>query len=264
MATSFSKAEQVVNVARDRNITFLAASVAYYAFVSLIPLALLTLVIGSIIGGQAFAEFLVQQVESSLSSSGEQILQKALTSSSGRTSAGVVGFVTVAWSALKLFRGLDIAFSEAYGTENDPSLAEQIADGSVTIVLIIVAVALMVAVGYVLRTPSVGASLPLPNLVGNLALVAGLVVAFLPLYYVLPPVRMTVRESVPGAVVAAVGWVVLQVLFQFYLANAGRYQAYGVLGAVLLLLTWLYFAGAIVLFGAVVNSVLGGRIRLTD
>ncbi|WP_135824543.1 YihY/virulence factor BrkB family protein [Halorussus ruber] len=264
MATSQSRVKRVVNVARDRNVTFLAASVAYYAFVSLIPLALLTIVVGSIVGGQAFAEFLVQQVASSLSASGERVLQEALTSSTGRTGAGVVGFVTVGWSALKLFRGLDIAFSEAYGTEKDPSLVEQIVDGAVTIALVVVAVALMVAIGYALRTPSVAPNIPLPNLVGNLALVAGLAVAFLPLYYVLPPVEMSVREAIPGAAFAAVGWVVLQVLFQFYLANAGRYQAYGAIGAVLLLLTWLYFAGAIVLLGAVVNSVLGGRIQLTD
>jgi membrane protein len=249
-----------VSVARDRNVTFLAASVAYYAFVSLIPLALLVFVVGSVVGGQAFADLVVQQVASSLSTSGERVLQQALTSSTGRTGAGIVGFLTVAWSALKLFRGLDIAFSEAYGTERDPSLVEQIRDGVVTIGLVVVAVGLVVAVGYVVRSPSVGANAPFENALGNIALVAGLVIAFLPLYYVLPPVEMSVREALPGAVLAGVGWVVLHVLFQFYLANAGRYQAYGVVGAVLLLLTWLYFAGAILLVGAVVNSVLGGRV----
>ena len=263
MATSQSRVRQVVDVARDRNVMFLAASVAYYAFVSLIPLALLVLVLGSLLGGQAFAEFIVRQVQRSLSASGQRILQQALTSSTGRTSAGIVGIVTVAWSALKLFRGLDIAFSEAYGTERDLSLVEQIVDGAVTVGLVVVAVAFVVAVGYVLRNPSIGPSVPLRSLVGNLVLVVGLVVAFLPLYYVMPPVDMTVTEALPGAVVAAVGWVALQILFQFYLANAARYQAYGVIGAVLLLLTWFYFAGAVVLLGAVVNSVFGGRIRLS-
>ncbi len=263
MATSRSRVKRVFDVARDRNVTFLAASVAYYAFVSLIPLALLVVVVGSLLGGQAFADFVVQQVASSLSTSGERILQQALTSSSGRTGAGVVGFLTVAWSALKLFRGLDIAFSEAYGTERDLSLVEQLVDGAVTIGLVVVAVGLVAAVGYALRTPSVAANVPFRNLVGNIALVGGLVVAFLPVYYVLPPVEMSVREALPGAVVAGVGWVALHAVFQFYLGYAGQYRAYGVIGAVLLFLTWLYLAGAVVLVGAVVNSVLGGRIRLS-
>ncbi|MFC7079879.1 YhjD/YihY/BrkB family envelope integrity protein [Halorussus caseinilyticus] len=182
MATSRSRVERVVNVARDRNVMFLAASIAYYAFASLIPLTLLVVVVGSIVGGQAFADFLVQQVESSLSGSGERVLQQALTSSTGRTGAGVVGFATVAWSALKLFRGLDIAFSEAYGTDRDPSLVEQIIDGVVSIGLVAAAVALVVAVGYALRSSALAESIPYANFLGNLALVGGLVVAFLPLY----------------------------------------------------------------------------------
>lgn len=242
---------------------FLAASVAYYAFVSLMPLALLVIVVGSFVGGQAFADLVIRQVASSLSTSGERVLQRALTSSSGRTSAGVVGFVTVAWSALKLFRGLDIAFSEAYGTERDPSLVEQLVDGAVTIGLVVVAVGLVASVGYVLRSPGIAANVPFKNLLGNLALVGGLVVAFLPLYYVMPPVEMTVREALPGAVTAGVGWVALHALFQFYLAHAGQYRAYGIIGAVLLFLTWLYLAGAVVLVGAMVNSVFGGRIQLS-
>ncbi|WP_435174617.1 YihY/virulence factor BrkB family protein [Halorussus sp. AFM4] len=262
MATSRSRLRQVVGVARDQNVLFLAASVAYYAFVSLIPLTLLVVVLGSVLGGEAFARFVVQQVASSLSTSAERVLQRALTNSTGRTGAGLVGVVAVAWSAFKLFRGLDLAFSEAYGTDRDPSLVQQLVDGVVTVALVAVAVGFVVAVGYALRNPAVGPRVPLRSLVGNLALAAGLVVAFLPLYYVLPPVEMTVREAVPGAVVAGVGWVALHALFQVYLSNAARYQAYGVIGGVLLLLTWFYFAGAVVLLGAVVNSVLGGRVRL--
>jgi uncharacterized protein YprB with RNaseH-like and TPR domain len=43
----------------------------------------------------------------------------------------------------------------------------------------------------------------------------------------------------------------------FYAANATRYAAYGVIGAVLLFVTWLYFASAVVLLGGAVNAVLG-------
>ncbi|MUV58229.1 YihY/virulence factor BrkB family protein, partial [Halogeometricum sp. CBA1124] len=53
----------------------------------------------------------------------------------------------------------------------------------------------------------------------------------------------------------------LEVGFQVYAANAGRYEAYGVIGGVLLLLTWLYFSGLVVLLGAAVNAVLSNRSR---
>jgi len=47
-------------------------------------------------------------------------------------------------------------------------------------------------------------------------------------------------------VFAAVGWTVLQIGFQLYASNAGQYEAYGAVGAVLLFVTWLYFAGIII------------------
>lgn len=250
---------RVGGVARERNITFLAASVAYYAFVSLVPLLLLVLVVGNLVGGESFARLLVRRVESLLSSSGQDVLRTALTNSQGRTGAGVVGLLTLTWSALRLFRGLDLAFAEAYGTASDPSLVKQVLDGVVTIVLLALTVGLMVAVGYVVRLPAVAEALPVPNVVGTLALFVGLVVAFLPLYYVLPPVDVSVREALPGALFAGVGWLVLQVGFRIYAANAAEYQAYGILGAVLLLVTWLYFAGVFFLLGAAVNAVLAGR-----
>ncbi|WP_254536185.1 YihY/virulence factor BrkB family protein [Halomarina litorea] len=248
----------VVDVARDRNITLLAAGFAYYAFVSIIPLLVMVLVVGSLVGGEAFAQFVVGQVESALSQSGADLVRNALTGGAGRAGAGAVSFLLLVWSALKVFRGLDIAFAEVYEVGDDPSLPQQVRDGLVALGAIAVGIALMVAVGAVLGTELLR-SIPYLNVVGALALLAGLTVTFLPLYYVLPPVEMSVRAALPGAAVAAVSWLVMQFVFQAYLANSGKYQAYGVLGAVLLFVTYLYFAGIVILLGATVNYVLGRR-----
>ena len=86
--------------------------------------------------------------------------------------------------------------------------------------------------------------------------ILALVVVFLPLYYVLPPVSVSVRHALPGTVFAAVGWVLLQVGFFYYTGSAGQYAAYGLLGAVLLFVTFLYLAGVVLLVGAVLNAVL--------
>lgn len=94
------------------------------------------------------------------------------------------------------------------------------------------------------------------SVVGLLAPVAVITVALLPVYYVLPPVDVALWSALPGAVVAAGGWVLLQLGFRVYAANAGQYAAYGLIGAVLLFVTWLYFASIVVLLGAVVNAVL--------
>jgi membrane protein len=253
-----STVQSVVSVARDRNLTLLAAGFAYYAFASAIPLVVLFLILGSIVGGEAFTSLVVERVGSVLSGSGEQVVRRALSAGAGRTGAGVVGTLLIVWSAIKVVRGLDVAFAEIYATTDDPSLLEQVRDGVVALVGVVFAVVLMVAVGVVLGGDVLG-TLPYPNLLGALALVVGLTVGLLPLYYVLPETEMTLRRALPGAVVAAAGWLVLQFVFQAYLAGSGKYAAYGFLGAVLLFVTFLYFAGILLLVGTTLNYVLGPR-----
>ena len=253
-----STLKSVVNTAQERNITFLAASFAYYAFVSLIPLLLLALVIGSIVGGEAFAQRLVSQLSSFLSSSGQEQLVAAVTSDNGRAGASVVGIVTLVWSGLKVFRGIDLAFDEVYSDSMDTSLLDQVKNGLAVVLATGLAVVLMVAISTAIGLAGT-LGLPFIQIWGRIALIAGLVLVFLPVYYVMPPIPVTIREILPGTVVTAVGWTLLQILFQIYAQNAGSYEAYGLIGGILLFLTWLYFAGILLLAGATVNAVLAGR-----
>ena len=63
----------------------------------------------------------------------------------------------------------------------------------------------------------------------------------------------------PGGVFATVGWIVASGGFRLYVENFGRYnQTYGALGAVIVLLLWLYLAGAVLLLGGQINSVIRG------
>jgi len=179
-----------------------------------------------------------------------------LTNTTGRGAASVVGVVTLTWTALKLFRGLDQAFDEVYADDIESSFLDQVKDALVVVVGIGLAVGLVVAVGAALAILPL--EIPFVNVLGSLVLIAVLTVAILPIYYVLPPVDVTVVEVLPGALVAAVGWVILQVGFRIYAANASRFAAYGIIGAVLLFVTWLYFASIVVLIGAAVNAVRRG------
>lgn len=261
--SSTNAVRSVVGVIQDENVSFLAASVAYYAFLSIIPLLLLVLAVGSLLGGQAFAQQVVTVVQGQLSNEGATAIEGALTSPTGRSGASVASVVVLTWSALKVFRALDLVFDEVYGEEPQTGLVGQVKDGLTVLVTVGLGVALMVGVGTVLGRAAL-AAVPYANLLVYAALIVGLLVVFLPLYYVMPPVDVSLREALPGAVLLAVGWLVLQAGFQIYAANAGDYQAYGLLGAILLFLTWLYFASMLVLIGAAVNAVLGGRNRPDD
>jgi YihY family inner membrane protein len=248
----------VIAEIRADQITFLAASLAYYAFVSLLPLLILALTVASVVGGPTFADSLAEQVGEALGRAAGDLVRDALTASLAQAGATAFGLVVLVWSGLKLFRGLDVAFSTVYDTPVG-GIVDQVRNGIVALVAVGVGVAATIAVGTTIalfRFEVVGVDLV--ALVGTVALLAGLVVTFLPLYYVLPGGGVTVREALPGAALAAVGWTVLQTVFRVYAATAGT-AAYGVLSGVLLLVTMLYFAGMLLLTGVVLNAVLAGR-----
>ena len=252
-SAAVSVTRSVVDAAQNQRVTFLAASVAYYAFVSLIPAILLLVVAVSALFGDAVAEQLLAATGEFLTPAGAEAVSTAIASAQGRSGATVLGVVFLLWSTLKVFRGLDTAFLEVYGVEESVSFLDQLVDASSVVVGIGVGIVAMVAVGTVVAALDV---VPFIGAVSVLLLPLLLTVVFLPMYYLLPYPEVTVCEALPGAAFAATGWTVLQAGFQVYAASAGQYQVYGVIGGVLLLVTWLYIAAIVVVLGAVINVVL--------
>ncbi|PSQ10465.1 hypothetical protein BRC93_09610 [Halobacteriales archaeon QS_5_70_15] len=253
---------RTVRGVRDDRITFIAAGLAYYAFVSLVPLLLLAVVGASLFGGEALVLALANRATAALGPQAGSLVRETLTNTTGQAGAGVVGTAVLLWSGLKLFRGMDVAFSTVYGSPLPDSIVDQLRNGAVTLGAVGLGIAATVAVGValaVLDPDLVVLGFDFAGTLGTLLLLGGLTAAFLPLYYVLAG-DVTVREALPGAVFAAGGWAVLQTGFRVYAGSAGTYEGYGVLGAVLLLVTFLYFGALILLVGVVLNAVLAGRV----
>ena len=238
---------------RDENVTLLAAGIAYYAFVSLVPLLLLTLGVASLVGGEALADRVVDATERTLTPEARELLQATLTAGAAAGGATLVGLVVLTWSGLRLFRALDKAFSQVYGVEGG-GLIDELRDGLVVLVAIGLGVASVAAAGGALGRLAPG---PVAALLARLMSLLTLVVALLPLYYVFPDVSISVRAALPGTVLAAVGWSLLGSVFGVYADLAGG-SVYGVLGAALLVVTWLYVGALVVMVGAVVNATLAG------
>jgi membrane protein len=77
------------------------------------------------------------------------------------------------------------------------------------------------------------------------------------LYYYAPEARQSFRWILPGAVTATVLWLGSSSLFRIFVRNFGQYnKLYGSLGAVVILLIWLYITGLIILLGAEINALM--------
>ncbi|MFB6202773.1 MAG: YhjD/YihY/BrkB family envelope integrity protein [Halorhabdus sp.] len=248
---------EVVALTRRSRLSFLAAATAYYAFVSVFPLVLLAVVLGSVFGGNVLAERIVAAVGNVLSPGGQTVLRDALSGRAGRGGATLVGVAVLVWSGSRVFRGLTLAFATIYGTEEETTLLGAIVNAGIALFVLGVAV-----VAVVVGTAALSwAGIALVGVAGPIGVTLALAIVLLPLYVVLPAVTVSVREAAPGAVTAAVGWTSLSVLFQLYAVNAGQFDVYGVLGGILLFVTWLYVGASVLLLGAVLNAVLAGRDR---
>ena len=85
---------------------------------------------------------------------------------------------------------------------------------------------------------------------------AFMVTSFALIYYYAPDVRdQNWKWLTPGSAIGVVLWLVVSAGFKVYLHYFDSYpKTYGSLGAVIVLMLWLYFTGAAVLIGGEINS----------
>lgn len=76
-------------------------------------------------------------------------------------------------------------------------------------------------------------------------------------YYFLPDVEQKFHYITPGSVTATVLWLLSTWGFTQYVEHFGRFNAtYGSIGAVVVLMVWLYITGLVFIFGGEVNAVI--------
>ena len=246
--------KQIVAEFSEKNVTFMAAGIAYNAFVSLAPILLVLLLAISVLGG-GFEDRIVMVAQDSLPGPIADIVVEIFQGDSAASGVSVVGLIVLIWGSLKIFRGLDTAFSEIYETTKENSFTDQLIDALT--VFMAIAVAIVATVGVTAAFAALSDTIPFIGVLTPLVLVGGLVIAFVPMYYRFPDVDVDWLHVLPGAVFAAVGWAVFQALFQVYLAaTSGSSENF--FGGVIVIVTWLYFSGLVLLLGAVINAVLGG------
>ena len=126
----------------------------------------------------------------------------------------------------------------------------------------------IVALTFMVLSPQTGAylqkALVLPNIFLSFWKLLGWLLTFLAvtlaldvLYYLAPNADIPFRWVTPGGFTAAILLLVANQIMRFFVADVFHYdQLYGQLGAGIVLLTWLYVIGLVVLIGIQMNAVL--------
>jgi len=82
------------------------------------------------------------------------------------------------------------------------------------------------------------------------------------LYAIAQDERQPGRQIVPGTLMALIFWMALSAGYSFYVEHISNYSLiYGALGAVIVLLIWLYLTAVVLIMGAEVNDLLLERRR---
>jgi len=258
LASSKLLRETLAKFFADRG-THLAAMIAYFALLSLVPLVFLALALLGFAERQDEQSYVVTELNRMFpDQSVVDILAVVNGIQQNAKALGIVGGIFLAWSSLSLFSVLESAFNVVYGRPNrsflrGKALALVLAVGS----LIFLFLALFVgSFGYeVLKrfAPGVIANDYVAYTLSVLISMLGLFVFLASVYYLLTNERMTFNEVLPGAVAATV---VLQATFQIlpiYLRVSGNVLSVRAFAGPALLLIWLYLMSNVIVFGAEVN-----------
>ena len=95
------------------------------------------------------------------------------------------------------------------------------------------------------------------NLSRYLIVIFMMILIFACMYRYTPAKKVPWREVYPGAIVTTLGWIIVSLGFSYYINNIANYsRLYGGVGAVFVLMTWLYITSIILIIGAEFNSIV--------
>jgi membrane protein len=250
----------------DDNLSMISAGVAFYAILALFPaIAALISIYGLIADPnqveqqvQAASDFLPQEVMTII----EGQMQSVASHPAQALGLGVAaGILFALWSATKGTKSMITALNIVYEEEEHRGFFKLNAVAFLltlfTIVLAVVTLAVIVVLPVVLGMIGLGSLGETLVQVLRWPILGALVVFTLAVLYRYGPSRHKARWRWTswGALGATLLWLVASWLFSLYVANFGDYGAtYGSVGAVIVLLLWLYVSAFVVLLGAEVNA----------
>ncbi len=93
-------------------------------------------------------------------------------------------------------------------------------------------------------------------------ILTALLLGFGLIYYLAPNIKQPLRWITPGSVFAVVVLLLASLAFRVYIERFADYEAtYGAIGAVIVLMLWLYVAGLVLLIGSEINVVIDQHRR---
>jgi membrane protein len=246
-----------------------AAQLAYYFLLALFPLLIfLTAALGLVLGsGEGLRQSMFNYLNQVMPGSAFQLVNTTMTEITNASTTGKLSFGLLAalWAASNGMGAITQALNVSYDLEESrPWWKQRLVAILLTIALSVLVIAALLLIlwggrlaDFVAAHYQLGTFFPTAWKIIQWPLVfAFMVTSFALIYYFAPDVRdQNWKWLTPGAAIGVVLWLLVSFGFKIYLHYFNSYNAtYGSLGAVIILMLWLYFTGTSILIGSEVNS----------
>jgi membrane protein len=269
--------EQVVSGWAKHNTPRLAAALAFYTLLSLMPLLLIVISIAGLVFGPHAAETgIMQQIQILIGAPRARILEALLEGARNRAS----GFVATGFGSITLLLGASGMLMElrnALNTIWDVTPRQLTASQEVTNVVkerlwsfgLVIAIGILLTASLLVNTgisavghlyaslrPSNEAVLDALNAIFSLAVVTCL---FAAVYKIVPAVPIEWRDVIPGAAATSVLFTIGNIFLGLYLGKASFSSTYGAAASTVVLTLWVYYSSQILFLGAEFTKAFADR-----
>jgi membrane protein len=245
----------VIKKFQDDQAGQLAALISYYAFVSLFPLLLVFVtILGFILQGDPDEQKkILDGTLGQFPIISEQLKLQPLT---GSTAALVFGIVLSLLAGIGITNAAQHAFNRIWNVpfKHRPDFVHSRLRGLVILAIFGTLMIISTTAAGFVGAASHGASTVVAGIL--VAFVVNLVL-FMAAFKLLTAAELSWRDLLPGVIVAAFSWQLLQHLGGYYIDHTLKRTGplYGVFALVLGLLAWLYLGAQLTIFAAEVNVV---------
>ncbi|MFZ5896155.1 MAG: YihY/virulence factor BrkB family protein [Myxococcota bacterium] len=252
----------------------LAAALAFYTLSAIFPLMLVAISIGKLVLGDSpsLQNALVSALDATQSTAVRGLVEDTLSSlaksrgDNASTWGIVVGVLGSIFAASGIFLELDSDMRKLFKLKPHEDsfwqgLRRTVVDRATALGLVVLTGLLLLCGSVLLGTIELlSAHFPriarvFPGVSSELASLGFMTIALTLCYRVIPDVQVRWSAALKGGIAAALGLHLARWPLTFAALHLTNYSAYGVLGTLLLLATWFYLAGCVLLFGGSFTAV---------
>jgi membrane protein len=268
-------ARDTVRETGEDDVSGLAAEMAYHSLLAIVPfmlfLAGVTAIIDDVFGVGDLTDRIVDKAAQVMPEDATSLLRsftsELLASQGGWAMA--IGFAGALWASSSAMGTAMKALNRVYDVSDSRSFIKR---RGIAIALTLLFAGMMLGAAALVATgramaggigEALGWESQVTQLWNALTMTGALLIVLMAtalLYWLAPDTGHAFRWITPGAVLFTLGWVIASLAFAYYVSNFGSYnRTYGSIGAVIVLLVWLYWTNLILFMGAELNAVLARR-----